>query len=170
MSLRGRAAVGDGWHVGIVAEAGGVVDAVVAVFGIGAGRDGFRTGRMSVPGGVTYLVVAPPGSLAVLRDRYDPAVVVLVGDGPGDVVLTHQADGPVGAAVATFFRATGEPASLPGFAGAPAFRVLRAGGEAPFPADTTRLGRTRAWVVVRGVPGEAAQTLRYLIPYLRPHL
>ena len=32
---------------------------MLEVFGIGGGRR-FHTGRMAVPGGVTYLVVAPP--------------------------------------------------------------------------------------------------------------
>jgi hypothetical protein len=180
MRRLGSAAVGDGWHVGIVtaseAEAGVVLD----VFGM-ATRRRFHTGRMAVPGGVTYLVATPPAgadgvtvALATLCARYDPAVVVLVGGGDGDVQLSGGQE-PVTGAVAAFFSAAGEPATLPGFGGAAPFQVFRddaTGSEVPrFCAGlTTRRGKPLAWAVIRGVPVDAAQTLRYLIPYLRVRL
>lgn len=171
MSPRGAAALGDGWHVGIVAETAGETGVLLDVLGVARGRR-FHTGRMAVPAGVTYLVVAPAGvaSFDVLRDRYDPAVVVLVGGG-GDVVVTHAAAGPVRDAVGAFFHAAGEPASLPGFGGAPSFHVTHGGGGAPpFEPGATKRGRSREWAVVRGDTVDAAQALRYLIPYLRARL
>jgi hypothetical protein len=171
MSRRGPAALGDEWHVGVIAAVAGETGVVLDVLGIARGRR-FHTGRMAVPAGVTYLVVAPSGtaSFEVLRDRYDPAVVVLVGGG-GDVVVTHAAAGPVRDAASAFFAAAGEPAPLPGFRGAPSFHVRRGGaGAPPFEAGDTARGRPRAWAVVRGATLDAAQALRYLIPYLRSRL
>jgi hypothetical protein len=99
----------------------------------------------------------------MLLDRYDPAVVVLVGGG-GEVVVTHGPHGPVRDAVSAFFTSAGEPAPLPGFRGAPSIQVTR-GTPSPPP-----LGLDRAWAVVRGSTRDAAQALRYLIPYLRSRL
>jgi hypothetical protein len=171
MSPRGAAALGDGWHVGVVPEVADETGVVLDVLGVARGRR-FHTGRMAVPAGVTYLVVAPSGtaSFEVLRDRYDPAVVVLVGGG-GDVVVTHAATGPVRDAATAFFAAAGEPAPLPGFGGAPSFHVRRGGaGTPPFELGETGRGRPRAWAVVRGDTVNATQALRYLIPYLRSRL
>ncbi|GAB1512653.1 hypothetical protein [Actinophytocola sp. KF-1] len=158
---RAAAALGDGWHVGVVAARAEETGAVLAVLGIGRGRR-FHPGRMAVPSGVAYLVVAPDGlaSFDVLVRRYAPAVVVLVGGG-GDVTITHAPRGPVRDAVGAFFTAAGEPASLPGFGGAPSFHVTRGTpGPPPFAGG-------RAWAVVRGDTVRATQALRYLIPYLR---
>ena len=171
MSPRGAAALGDGWHVGVVAAVAEETGVVLDVLGVARGRR-FHTGRMAVPAGMTYLVVAPSGtaSFETLRDRYDPAVVVLVGGGR-DVVVTHAATGPVRDAVGAFFAAAGEPAPLPGFGGAPSFPVARGGtGTPPFEAGDTARGRPRAWAVVRGDTANATQALRYLIPYLRSRL
>jgi hypothetical protein len=161
-------------------------EAVLEVVGIAPGRR-FHTGRMAVPGGVTYLVVTPPagprGVTAALGDlcaRYDPRVVVLVDSpsGAGDVVLAYERE-PVAGAVSRFFAAAGEPASLPGYGGDAPFQVSQGSedGEMPsFCADaTTRHGKPLAWAVIRGGTGaaadrNAAQTLRYLIPYLRPRI
>jgi hypothetical protein len=164
MSPRAAAALGDGWHVGVVAEVAEETGVVLDVLGVARGRR-FHTGRMAVPAGMTYLVVAPAGaaSYEVLRDRYDPAVVVLVGGGR-DVVVTHAAAGPVRDAVGAFFSAAGEPAPLPGFGGAPSFPVTRGG------AGTPPFENARSWAVVRGDTVNAAQALRYLIPYLRSRL
>jgi hypothetical protein len=178
--MRRSAAVGDGWHVGIVTVAEAETRVVLDVFGMATGRR-FPTGRMAVPGGVTYLVATPPAgssgmtvALATLCARYDPAVVVLVGGGDGDVLLSGGQE-PVLGAMAAFFSSAGEPATLPGFGGAAPFQVVRddaAGTELPrFCAGiTTRRGKPLAWAVIRGVPVDAAQTLRYLIPYLRARL
>lgn len=173
--------MGDGWHVGVVTVLAEQTRAVLDVFGIGGGRR-FHIGRMAVPGGVTYLVVAPPAgdggvtaSLAGLCGRYDPAVVVLVAAGRRDVAIAGGRE-PVAGAVDTFFAAAGEPAALPGFGGAAPFRVFRGVADdevARFCAGaTTRRGKPLAWAVVRGDPADrtAAQTLRYLIPYLRARL
>lgn len=190
MGRRGAAALGDGWHVGIVTVAADETAAVLDVFGLAGGRR-FHTGRMAVPGGVTYLVAAPPAgervteALAALRARHDPSVMVLVGAGPGagranDVLLAvedprNRGQTPVLAAVTAFFAAAGEPATLPGFDGDAPFRVRR-GAVGPPAADVRRFtGGTRAWAVIRGVSGDtaarnAAQALRYLVPYLRPRL
>ncbi len=167
MTRRAAAALGDGWHVGVVAERAEETGIVLEVLGVGRGRR-FHTGRMAVPSGVTYLVVAPEGtaSFDVLLRRYDPAVVVLVGGG-GDVAITHGPRGPVRDAAGAFFTAAGEPAPLPGFGGAPSFHVTR-GVPGPPPFE---LGRaSRAWAVVRGETVNAAQALRYLLPYLRSRL
>lgn len=167
MSRRAAAALGDGWHVGVVAEQAEETAVVLDVLGVGRGRR-FHTGRMAVPSGVTYLVVAPEGtaSVDVLLRRYDPAVVVLVGGG-GDVAITHGPRGPVPDAVGAFFTAAGDPAPLPGFRGAPSFHVTRrAPGMPPFELSRA----TRAWAVVRGDTVNAAQALRYLIPYLRSRI
>lgn len=179
--MRDPAAVGDGWHVGVVAVRGEQTRAVLDVFGIVGGRR-FHTGRMAVPGGVTYLVVAPPagdggvtGALAGLCARYDPAVVVLVRAGGRDVALAGARE-PVDGAVETFFAAAGEPATLPGFGGTAPFRVFRGVADddvARFCAGAvTRQGKPLAWAVIRGDAADrtAAQALRYLIPYLRPRL
>ena len=178
--MRRRAAVGDGWHIGIVTADAAETRTVLDVFGIGGGRR-FHTGRMAVPGGVTYLVATPPAgadgiaaALAGLCARYDPRVVVQVGEDPGDVVVTCGRE-PIEGALHSFFAAAGEPATLPGFAGGAPFRVHRGtsdGGEVSrFCAHaTTRTGKPLAWAVIRGVTTDAAQTLRYLIPYLRPRL
>ncbi len=167
MSGRATAALGDGWHVGVVAAVAGETGVVLDVLGVARGRR-FHTGRAAVPAGVTYLVVAPEGtaSLDVLLRRYDPAVVVLVGGG-GDVAVTHAPRGPVRDAASAFFLAAGDPAPLPGFGGAPSFQDTHAApGPPPF-----ELGRApRAWAVVRGDTVNAAQALRYLIPYLRSRL
>jgi len=179
--VRRIAAVGDGWHVGVVTILAEETQAVLDVFGIVGGRR-FHTGRMAVPGGVTYLVVAPPAGvggvtpiLGALCARYDPPVVVLVVGGTRDVALASGRE-PVEGAVERFFAAAGEPASLPGFGGAAPFRVFRGVADeevARFCAGaTTRRGKPLAWAVIRGdIAGwNAAQTLRYLIPYLRPRL
>ena len=161
---RSAAALGDGWHVGVVTTVAEETGVVLDVLGVARGRR-FHTGRMAVPSGVTYLVVAPDGTASVetLLDRYDPAVVVLVGGG-GDVVVTHGPHRPVRDAVTAFFASAGEPAPLPGFRGAPSIHVTRgAPGPAPPWLD-------RAWAVVRGDTRDAAQALRYLIPYLRSRL
>ncbi|HEX6360773.1 hypothetical protein [Actinophytocola sp.] len=174
--MRTRAAVGDGWHVGIVTLLAAETTTVLSVLGIAAGRH-FHTGRMAVPGGVTYLVAAPPAgpdgvtaALVRLCERYDPPVVALVGGAdPPDVLLAGGRD-PADRAVTAFFRAAGEPATLPGFRGGAPFLVRRGGGGdvARFCANaTTRRGTPLAWVEIHGVVGDAAQTLRYLIPYLR---
>lgn len=161
---RSAAALGAGWHVGVVAEVAEETGTVLDVLGVARGRR-FHTGRMAVPSGVTYLVVTPDGTASVdeLLDRYDPAVVVLVGGG-GEVVVTHGPHGPVRDAVSAFFTSAGEPAPLPGFRGAPSIQVTR-GTAGPPP-----LGLDRAWAVVRGNTRDAAQALRYLIPYLRSRL
>jgi hypothetical protein len=167
MSRRSAAALGDGWHVGVVAAVADETGIVLDVLGVARGRR-FHTGRMAVPSGMTYLVVAPEGtaSFGVLLDRYDPAVVVLVGGG-GDVAVTHGPHGPVRDAVTAFFTSAGEPAPLPGFRGAPSFHVRRGvPGPPPFALDRG----SRAWVVVRGDTRNATQALRYLIPYLRSRL
>ena len=179
--MRRRAAVGDGWHVGIVTVDAAETRAVLDVFGIAGGRR-FHTGRMAVPGGVTYLVATPPAgpdgigaALADLCARYDPPVVVRVaGDGSPDVVVGCGRE-PVEGALASFFAAAGEPATLPGFGGAAPFRVRRGpaegGAVSRFCAHaTTRTGKPLAWAVIRGVTVDAAQALRYLVPYLRPRL
>ena len=165
MSGRSAAALGDGWHVGVVAAVADETGIVLDVLGMARGRR-FHTGRMAVPSGTTYLVVAPDGaaSAGVLLERYDPAVVVLVGGGR-EVVVTHGPHEPVRDAVAAFFTSAGEPAPLPGFRGAPSIQVTRGTAGAPPPW----LSR-RAWAVVRGETTHAAQTLRYLIPYLRSRL
>lgn len=150
------------------------------VLGIASGRR-FHTGRMALPGGVAYLVVSPPAgtggvavALAGLCDRYDPAVVVLVGGGHGPDVTLAGGQEPVVGAVDAFFAAAGEPAALPGYGGAAPFRVFRdpddGGGEVArlCAGVITRRGKPLAWAVVRGGVRDAAQTLRYLIPYLRP--
>lgn len=191
MRRLGAAALGDGWHVGIVTVRPEETSAVLDVLGIGGTRH-FHTGRMAVPGGVTYLVATPPAgsggvaaALGALCARYDPAVVVQVGEGTGvvpvgdetgDVVVTGGREPVVGAMV-TFFTAAGEPATLPGYGGDAPFRVTRepAGedGDVPrFCANATTLrGKPLAWAVVRGdTARNAAQTLRYLIPYLRPRM
>jgi hypothetical protein len=188
MRRRGAAALGDGWHVGIVTVAPEETSAVLDVLGIGGARR-FHTGRMAVPGGVTYLVAAPPAgsggvaaALGGLCDRYDPAVVVHVaevvhgGDATGGVVITGGREPVVGAMVA-FFAAAGEPATLPGYGGDAPFRVAREpadeDGDVPrFCANTTtRRGKPLAWATIRGdTARDAAQTLRYLIPYLRPRM
>jgi hypothetical protein len=187
-SSRHAAAVGDGWHVGIVTVRAEETRAVLDVFGIVGGRR-FHTGRMAVPGGVTYLVAAPPAgdggvatALTELCARYDPRVVVRVGGGPAgeDAVLLSGGREPVLGAVAAFFAASGEPATLPGFGGDTPFRIQRAAGEPSVVSRfceraTTRHGKPLAWAVIRGVTGDAAdrnaaQTLRYLVPYLRPRL
>jgi hypothetical protein len=174
------AALGDGWHVGVVTVLAEETEAVLTVFGMGR----FNTGRMAVPGGVTYIVASPPAgpggvarALATLCARYDPPVVVQVSGGvQRGVVLTHGRE-PLTGAVDSFFAAAGEPATLPGFGGAPPFRVAR--GITPddalprYCADaTTRHGKPLAWAVIRGdtTSRNAAQALRYLIPYLRPRL
>lgn len=181
--MRVPAALGDGWHVGVVTVLAEETRAVLDVFGIGGGRR-FHTGRMAVPGGVTYLVVAPPAgpggvgaALAGLCARYDPPVVVQVGGGAADVVVMCERE-PVEGAVDRFFAAAGEPAVLPGFGGGAPFPVRRAPDTsdlevARFCATaTTRRGKPLAWAVIRGDAANhrAAQTLRYLIPYLRPRL
>lgn len=179
--MRRRASVGDGWHLGIVAVRQDETAAVLEVFGIGGARR-FHTGRMAVPGGVTYLVVTPPAgsggvtaALGVLCARYDPRVVVLVTGGLDDVAITGGPE-PIDGAVTRFFAAAGEPATLPGFGGAPPFRVFRdVAGDAAvarFCAGATTLrGKPLAWAVIRGgAARDAAQALRYLIPYLRPRL
>ena len=179
--MRNAAAVGDGWHVGVVTVFADETRAVLDVLGIRAERR-FPTGRMAVPGGVTYLVVAPPAgkggvtaALAGLCARYDPAVVVLVASGLRDVALAGGRE-PVYGAVETFFRASGDPAALPGFGGTAPFRVFRGVADdevARYCANaTTRRGNPLAWAVIRGDAADrtAAQTLRYLIPYLRPRL
>jgi hypothetical protein len=182
--VRQRAAVGDGWHVGIVTVLEAQTAAVLEVLGIAAGRR-FHTGRMAVPGGVTYLVATPPagagGVAAACADlcaRYDPPVVALVSDhaDTGDVTLACGRE-PVEGAVGRFFAAAGEPATLPGYGGAAPFRISRghADGEVPrFCAGaTTRHGKPLAWAVIRGgtaADHNTAQTLRYLIPYLRSGL
>jgi hypothetical protein len=189
--VRHPAAVGDGWHVGIVTVLAEETRAVLDVLRI-SDRRRFHTGRMAVPGGVTYLVATPPAgtngvsnAIAALCARYDPPVVVLVGGGhehpvaANDVVITSGRE-PVDGAVGTFFRAAGEPAALPGYGGSAAFRVFRGltgDGEVPryCARATTRRGNPLAWAVIRGVTGDAAdrnaaQALRYLIPYLRPRL
>ena len=187
MRRRGSAALGDGWHVGIVTVLADETSAVLDVLGIVGGRR-FHTGRMAVPGGVTYLVATPPAgsggvaaALRGLRDRYDPAVVVLVGHTEGEatageVVVTGGRE-PVVGAMAAFFRAAGEPATLPGYGGDGPFRVVREpagadGDVARFCADaTTRRGKPLAWAVFQGdTPRNTAQALRYLIPYLRPRI
>lgn len=194
MRQRGSAALGDGWHVGIVTEVTDETAAVLRVLGIAVGRR-FHTGRMAVPGGVTYLVATPPAGrpatavLTTLRDRYDPAVVVVVGSGArhvaagrDDVVLVAGAPGPADDAAGAFFSAAGEPATLPGLGGTAPFRVFRGAVDAAdsvvirfCAGSTTRRGKPLAWVVVRGVDGvdgavNAAQVLRYFVPYLRPRL
>lgn len=181
--MRVPAAVGDGWHVGVVTAMAEETRAVLDVFGIGGGRR-FHTGRMAVPGGVTYLVVAPPAgpggvtaALTELCARYDPPVVVQVGGHGRDVVIMCGRE-PVHGAVDRFFSAAGEPATLPGFGGGAPFRVRRHAGDqhgdvARFCATaTTRRGKPLAWAVIRGTTADhrATQTLRYLIPYLRPRL
>jgi hypothetical protein len=177
------AAVGEGWHVGVVTVHAEETQAVLAVFGIGAGRR-FHTGRMAVPGGVTFLVVTPPAgpggvaaALAGLCARYDPPVVVQVSGGVSRGVALSCGRDPVVGAVDSFFAAAGEPATLPGYGGAPAFHVARGvavDDEVPrFCASaTTRRGKPVAWAVIRGdtASRNAAQALRYLIPYLRPRL
>jgi hypothetical protein len=182
MRRRGSAALGDGWHLGIVTVRAEETSVVLDVLGIGGGRR-FHTGRMAVPGGVTYLVVTPPvgsggvaAALGGLCSRYDPAVVVLVERGPGDVVITGDRE-PVVGAMAGFFRAAGEPAALPGYGGDAPFRVTREpadeDGDVPrFCANATTLrGKPLAWATIRGdTPRNAAQALRYLIPYLRPRM
>jgi hypothetical protein len=182
MRPRGSAALGDGWHVGIVTVSPEETSAVLDVLGIGGGRR-FHTGRMAVPGGVTYLVATPPigsggvaAALGGLCSRYDPAVVVLVGRGPGDVVITGDRE-PVVGAMAGFFAAAGEPATLPGYGGDAPFRVTREpadeNGDVPrFCATaTTRRGKPLAWTTIHGdTARNAAQALRYLIPYLRPRM
>lgn len=167
MSRRAAAALGDGWHVGVVAAVAEETGVLLNVLGVGQGRR-FHTGRMAVPSGVTYLVVAPDGtaSFDVLVRRYAPAVVVFVGGG-GDVAITHEPRGPARDAVGAFFTAAGEPAPLPGFGGAPSFHVMRG---VPGPPPFAPARAPRAWAVVRGDTANAAQALRYLIPYLRSRL
>lgn len=184
--MRRRAAVGDGWHVGIVTVRTAQTAAVLEVLGIAAGRR-FNTGRMAVPGGVTYLVATPPagvgGVTAALTDlcaRYDPRVVALVSNASsaGDVTLACGRE-PVEGAVSRFFAASGEPATLPGYDGDEPFRISRGSTDDEVPRfcaeATTRHGKPLAWAVIQGGTGtaanrNAAQTLRYLIPYLRPRL
>jgi hypothetical protein len=168
MRRRGPAAVGDGWHVGVVTVLADETSAVLDVFGIAAGPQ-FRTGRMAVPGGVTYLVVAPPGELASLCARYDPAVVVIVGGGQEPDVTLAGGQEPAGGAITAFFAAAGEPATLPGYGGSTAFRVARDPQGEP-PDVTARRGRPRAWARIRGDARNGAQALRYLVPYLRQRL
>jgi hypothetical protein len=182
--VRGPAAVGDAWHVGIVTLAVEDTRAVLDVFGI-PGRRRFHTGRMPVPGGITYLVAAPPAgpaglaaTLTELCTRYDPPVVAQVGGDHGSRdVLVGCAREPVEGAVDAFFAAAGEPAGLPGFRGGTPFQVRRAsqddGELARYCATATRRrgGKPLAWAVVHGgTASDAAQTLRYLIAYLRPRM
>jgi hypothetical protein len=49
---RSAAALGDGWHVGVVAEVAEETGTVLDVLGVARGRR-FHTGRMAVPSGVT---------------------------------------------------------------------------------------------------------------------
>ena len=186
--MRRPAAVGDGWHVGIVTVLEAQTAAVLEVLGIAAGRR-FHIGRMAVPGGVTYLVATPPagvgGVTAALTDlcaRYDPPVVALVGGHSAKATDVTVAFGrpPVDGAFNSFFSASGEPATLPGYGGDPPFRVSRSPTSEDevldFCADaTTRHGKPLGWAVIRGgtdtaADRNAAQTLRYLVPYLRPRL
>lgn len=184
---RATASLGDTWHFGIVTVTAAQRAAVRDVLGLRRGH----TGKVAAPSGVAYLVVAHPtgpggpavtAALADLRDRYDPVVLVLVetADGAGGPdVLVGAGSAAVTGAVDGFFAASGEPAPLPGYRGAAPFLV----GRGPLDsaeavavtrfcrATTTRRGRRPGWVVVHGhaaVP--AAQTLRYLIPYVRPRL
>jgi len=161
MSHRRAAALGDGWHVGVVA---GAVDlaGVLDVFGIVRRGRRFHTGRMAVPGGVTYLVVGRVDDLGPLRERYDPVVVVVLQRGVGrTAVVTVSSGGHVFGAAQAFFAAAGEPATLPGFGGRAPFPVVRGFGE------HIGLGGRQGWAVVRaGAVVDAAQTLRYLIAYL----
>jgi hypothetical protein len=162
MTARRAAAVGDTWHVGVVVG-GGDVAAVLDVFGIARRERRFHTGRMAVPGGVTYLVVGVVDDLVPLRQRYAPLVVVVVrGDGgAGRAVVTVSPGGRVLGAAQAFFAAAGEPATLPGFAGGAPFQVVRGAGAGP------ELSGRQGWAVVRaGAVADAAQTLRYLIAYL----
>ena len=157
MGHRRVAVLGDGWHVGVVAGARDLA-VVLDVFGIGVRGRRFHTGRMAVPGGVTYLVVGRVDDVGALRERYAPSVVVAVrGDGGrGPTVVSSAPGGRVFGAVQAFFAAAGEPATLPGFAGGAPFQVVRGAGE---------LGHGWAEVRARAIV-DAAQTLRYLIAYL----
>jgi hypothetical protein len=177
------AAVGDGWHLGVVTVHAEETQSVLDVFGM-SGHRRYHTGRMAVPGGVAYLVATPPTgqgamatAVAALCARYDPPVVVQIAGGTTPDVVVTCARNPITAAVDTFFTAAGEPATLPGFGGAPPFQVKRGTTEDDelrtfCTHATTRRGTPVAWAIFRGdaISRNAAQALRYVIPYLRPRL
>jgi adenosylhomocysteine nucleosidase len=144
------------WHFGVVTILAKETRAVLDVLGLtddGAAGQRFYTGRLDVPGGATNLVVTQPSgqgqrpimaALTNLRDRYDPAVIALVGIGGGihgdvamnDVVVATrvvfyenrkllprrtvrrgqelQAPSVITHSVNAFFTASGDPATLPG--------------------------------------------------------
>ncbi|HYQ67875.1 hypothetical protein [Actinophytocola sp.] len=145
---------GDKWHFGIVTVLAEETRAVLDVLELtddGATGQRFYTGRLDVPGGTVNLVVTQPSvqgqraiapALTNLRDRYDPAVIALVGIGGGvhgrvalnDVVVATravyyegrrllpgrtlrrgqelQAPSVITHSVNAFFTASGEPARL----------------------------------------------------------
>jgi adenosylhomocysteine nucleosidase len=155
----------DTWHFGVVtilAEETRAVLEVLALSDDGAAGQRFYTGRLEVPGGTTNLVATQPSgqgqrpimaALTNLRDRYDPAVVALVGIGGAihrqvavnDVVIATrvvfyenrkllpgrtlrrgqelQAPSAVTHSVNAFFTAAGDPATLPGHDMVAPFRV-----------------------------------------------
>lgn len=153
------------WHVGIVTILPEEIKAVVTVLGLaddGAAGQRFYTGQLEVPGGAAKVVATQTsvqGNLAVapavknLQDRYDPAVIALVGIAGaihGDVTLDDtviatravyyesrkllpgrtlrrgqefRAPAKIVQSVNALFASNGEPATLPGFAEAAPFRV-----------------------------------------------
>ncbi len=156
----------EGWHFGVVTILAKETRAVLDVLGLtddGAAGQRYYTGALPVPGGVANLVATQPtgqgqrpimAALTNLRDRYDPAIVVLVGIGGAihndialnDVVISTrvvfyenrkllpnrtlrrgqelQAPATVTHSVNAFFTAAGEPALLPGLSGGSPFRVF----------------------------------------------
>ena len=131
-------------------------------------------GMALLPDGAIVVTERPGRMRVVLPDgRVTEPVAGVPEVGPVDVVVDGGGE-PVAGAVAAFFAAAGEPAALPGYGGAAPFLVCRGpvGGEvARCCADvTTRRGEPLAWAVIHGGTGHAAQTLRYLVPYLRSRL
>lgn len=180
---RGAAALGDAWHFGVVTVTAAQRSAVGDVLGL---RRGNTTGKVTVPGGVAYVVAARPSgpgtqsvtaALTNLRDRYDPVVLVLVETTGSVTIGTANRRLPVAPeitdAVDAFFAAAGEPATLPGYGGRPPFPVHREPLDSPEAVAVARFRRGGRWLVVGGpttAETDAAQTLRYLIPYVRPRL
>lgn len=156
---RDTAALGDTWHFGIVTVLPKETKAVIDVLGLrddGSGGQRFYTGRFLTQAGASYLVATQPtgpgqrpimAALTNLRERYDPAVIVLVGIAGvihtdvalNDVAISTRvvyydsrknwrgrtvrrgqelvAPAALTHSVNAFFTAAGDPASLPGFDG-----------------------------------------------------
>lgn len=156
----------DSWHFGIVTILPTETRAVLDTLGLaddGAAGQRYYTGRVQVPHGFANVVATQPSgqgqrpimaALTNLRDRYDPAVLVLVGIGGAihddvginDVVIStrvvfyenrkllpgktlrrgqeFQASSAITHSVNAFFTVSGDPATLGGHGGTAPFRVF----------------------------------------------